>query len=180
MKNLAGDPECDAEIARELTRCGIEIIRGDRSNHEVAASVTGKLGAFTFRRAWYYWVVEGPMPLDVALKLWADPVGKCDIRSGGHCGCPSPEEYGADYFDVDGNQLWSDPDGKRARELIEQGLLPAGGLDRNRFVPDKRVGYAQAEVRSYHVDSELGLYILAQAIRGLGDVARPGLVGGET
>lgn len=170
MENLAGVKDCDRVIEHELARCGIEIVRGERSTHEVTASITGKLGAFTFRRAWYYWVVEGPMPLDVALKLYADPVGKSDIRSGGHCACPSPEEYGADYFDADGNQLWSDPDGKEAAAyagLVERGLLLASGLEGNRFVPNKRVGYAEAFVRSYHVDSELGLYLLAQAIREL-------------
>lgn len=170
MDNLAGYKDCDRVIRIELIRCGIEIVEGERSTHEVAASITGKLGAFTFRRAWYYWIVCGPMPLDVALKLWADPVGKRDIRCGGHCGCPSPEEYGADYFDAEGNQLWSDPDGKEALAyagFIERGVLDSKSLEGNRFVPDKRIGYARAEVRSYHVDSELGLYILAGAIRGL-------------
>jgi hypothetical protein len=170
MNNLKGDEGCDKCIERELTRCRIEVVRGERSTRDVPASITGKLGAFMFSRAWYYWVVEGPMPLDVAMKLWADPVGKTDIRSGGHCCCLSPEEYGTDYFDADGKRLCSDPDGKEAAkcvEFISRGILPADSCDDIRFVPDKRVGYARAEVRSYHVDSELGLYILAEAIRGL-------------
>lgn len=170
MENLAGNKDCDRAIRIELTRCGIDIVEGERSQHEVAASVTGRLGAFTFRRAWYYWVVEGPMPLDVALKLYANPVGKLDIRCGGHYGCPSPEEYGAHYFDAEGRELFSDPDGKEVATLVRfiaSGTLKADVFDGSRFVPDKRVGYTRAEVRSYHVDSELGLYILAQAIRGL-------------
>jgi len=150
-------------FAEALERCGIKVLSG--------TPIVGQLGAFTFRFHNYYWIVDGPMPLDVALKLYADPVGKTDIRSGGHCGCPSPEEYGADYFDADGKQLCSDPDGKEAASLagfIERGTLPPDAADDYRFVPDKRVGYARAEVRCYHVDSELGLYILANAIRGLG------------
>jgi hypothetical protein len=170
MKNLAGDENCDAHIERELTRCGIEVVRGARVAREVGASITGKLGAFTFERAWYYWVATGPMPIEAARVLYADPVGKTDIRCGGHCCCPSPDEYGADYFDADGNQLSSDPDGKEAASMasmIERGVLGADAMDGFRFVPDKRVGYARAEVRCYQVDSELGLYILANAIRSL-------------
>lgn len=170
MQNLAGNKDCDSVIESELTRCGIEIVRGERSTHEVAASITGKLGAFTFRRAWYYWVVEGPMPLDVALKIYENPVGRADIRTGGFAGNVSPLEYGTDYFDADGNWLVSDPDGKEATAFAyfqERGVISPETLSGTRCVPDKRVGYARAEVRSYHVDSELGLYILAEAIRGL-------------
>lgn len=73
MRNLAGDKDCDKFIRAELTRCGIEIVEGERSTGEVPSSLTGRLGTFTFRRAWYYWIVNGPMPLDVAKRLYADP-----------------------------------------------------------------------------------------------------------
>lgn len=154
--------ESSRKQARQLQRCGIAVLDG--------TPIVGQLGKFTFRFQNYYWVVDGPMPLEAALKLYADPIGKTDIRCGGHCGALPPEEYGADYFDSDGNELFSDPDGKELatmQGLIERGCLPAASMDGKRFVPDKRVGYARAEVRCYHVDSELGLYILANAIRGL-------------
>jgi hypothetical protein len=171
MKNLAGDPDCDREIERELTRCGIEIVRSaERSTREAAASISGKLGAFAFKRAWYYWVVEGPMPLELAIKLYEHPVGRDDIRTGGYAGNIDPREYGTYYFDADGNQLSSDPTGKEAEAamgFIERGTLEAKAFDGHRFVPDKRVGYTSAFVRLYHVDSELGLYVLAHAIRCL-------------
>ena len=171
MKNLAGDPNCDREIERELTRCGIEIVRdAERSTREVSASTSGKLCAFTFRRAWYYYVVEGPMPLELAIKLYNHPVGRDDIRTAGFSGNIDPREFGTDYFDAAGNQLSSDPTGKEAEAamgFVQRGTLRAEAFDGHRFVPDKRVGYASAFVRSYHVDSELGLYILAHAIRCL-------------
>ncbi len=157
---IALDPK---KQARELRRCGITVLDGQ--------PVVGQLGKFTFRFQNYYWVVDGPMPLEAALKLYADPVGKTDIRCGGHCGALPPEEYGADYFDAEGNLLCSDPEGKELATMngmIERGVLPVDAMDGNRFVPDKRVGYARAAVRMYHVDSELGLYILANAIRALG------------
>jgi hypothetical protein len=100
VKNLAGDKDCDREIRRELARARIEIVEGDRTANEVPYSVTGKIGPFTFGRAWYYWIVTGPVPLDVARELYADPVGRDDVRTGGHAGNYDPDaSYGIDYFD---------------------------------------------------------------------------------
>ncbi len=92
MQNLAGDENCDEFIARELSRSRINAVQGKRSCREVPASITGKLGPFTFTRAWYYWMVSGPTPLAVAKELYADPVGRADVRVEGHCGCPAPEK----------------------------------------------------------------------------------------
>jgi hypothetical protein len=152
----------DRRLIRELTRCGVQVLPG--------SPIVGTLRGFTFRFHNYYWVVDGRMPLDVAMRLYAHPVGKTDIRSGGHCGCLSPEKYGADYFDSEGNQLYSDPEGKEAKSmagLMQRGLLPADSAAHIRFVPDKRIGYTSAYVNCYHVDSELGLYVLTEAIRAL-------------
>ena len=121
MQNLAGNPNCDKYIECELNRCGIEIIKNEANlRNEVPATIEGKLGKFRFVRAWYYWMVDGPVPLDIAGKLYSDPVGKTDIRVMGHCGCPSPDEWAHDGF-----------------------------------------------IHSYHIDSELGLRIFADAIRGV-------------
>ena len=79
MKNLAGDVSCDHDILQELQTAGIqpvmnkELVRG-----EVPALITGFLKGqggndFTFCRAWYYWVVSGSVPLDVAEEMYADP-----------------------------------------------------------------------------------------------------------
>jgi hypothetical protein len=92
MQNLAGNKECDEVIAQELERARIDAVRGERRRNEVAASITGKLGPFTFVRAWYYWMVRGPVPLAIAKEIQADPVG-ADIRVAGMSGGDAPERW---------------------------------------------------------------------------------------
>jgi hypothetical protein len=172
MKNLAGDPNCDKEIRRELARARIEIVEGARSTHEVAASVTGKLGHITFTRAWYYWVAEGKVPFSVATELWNDPVGRTDVRVGGHCGCPSPAEYGTTYYDADGKVLYEDKTGeeeRRTQHFVDKGIITPEDQAKYRFVQDKRAAANVAFVSLYHIDSEVGLRLFADAIRALND-----------
>lgn len=99
MKNLAGDIKCDSQIAVELQKAGIEIVRHDQPLHqEVPAMLTGQLMSggtvlFAFTRAWYYWVVKGFVPLRIAIRLYYnDPIGRTDIRVDGNCSCPPPTE----------------------------------------------------------------------------------------
>lgn len=169
MINLAGNKDCDVAIEWELTRCKIEVVRGERSDRrEVPASITGKLGPFTFWRAWYYWVVNGPMPLEAARELYADPVGKTDVRVAGNCGCPAPEPPWVEYYDADGHFLVQDPEGKQAAEWdqIAPRLFP--DAPRPNFVPDAPAVAAKAFVDTYHVDTEIGLRLLADTIRKYG------------
>ena len=167
MKNLAGDPDCDDEIRSELARARIPIVGYVAPRSEVPSTLQGKLGPITFTRAWVYWVTEGPVPLELARELFADPVGREDVRSGGHCGCPSPDAYGATYYDADGVELLSDPDGKDQRTI--EALIEKGSLKREdflgRFVRDKRTAAAYATVNCYHIDTEVGLRLFADTIR---------------
>lgn len=57
FRNLAGHQGCDEHIEHELRRAGIPLVHGKRQQGEVPATITGKLGSFTFERAWYYWMV---------------------------------------------------------------------------------------------------------------------------
>lgn len=125
MRNLAGCKDADTVIAEELRRCRIEPrpLDDDERHGEVPATIGGRLGALTFRRAWYYWMVHGDVPLAIAERLYADPIGRADIRVAGHCGCPPPSEWAV-------------------------------------------AGY----VSTYHIDSEAGLRIFADAVR---DAATP-------
>jgi len=94
MRNLAGDERADSSIHDELEAAGIPCAPIDSTfRGEVPATVEGRLGAFTFHRLWYYWSVRGPMPLDAARRLYADPVGSTTVRVAGHCGCPPPDEW---------------------------------------------------------------------------------------
>ncbi len=171
MQNLAGDPRCDETIRHELTRCGITVVEGQRSRGEVAASVTGRLGAFTFRRAWYYYVAEGPMPLTEARKLYDDPVGRTDVRVSGHCRCPAPGDPG-------GWVTWRLPDGRTVVPVKDMKELQAAYAQGKFWVRQdpitEFVGSDDPEslgaigtVDLYHVDSEIGLFKLAEVIRAL-------------
>jgi hypothetical protein len=115
-------------------------------------------------------VVKGEMPLDTAKALYEHPIGRTDIRVDGHCGCPPPEHPWLEYRDADGFKIIHDPEGKQERqfgELIREGHLPPDVTANYRFAPDAAAVAARVFVDCYHVDSELGLYLLAEAIRGL-------------
>lgn len=174
MKNLAGDPHCDEEIRRELKRARIELVEGERSKHEVAASVTGKLGEFVFKRAWYYWVVQGPVPLEVARELYADPVGNTDVRVAGHCGCPPPEHPWVEYYDAQGLLVALDVGGKEReqfRVMIAGGHLTEADRALYHFVDseaERDSVSVRSVVESYHIDSEVGLRLFADTLRKAG------------
>lgn len=106
MKNLAGVTECDKDIREELYLAGIEVIPMDGKG-EVPFSIAGRIGNWKLTRAWTYWIVtveieSDGLLLENAMKLhnkpnpvYNDRILGTSIRSGGHCGCPSPDEYGA-------------------------------------------------------------------------------------
>lgn len=166
MKNLAGNKNCDMYIKQELIRCGIIIVSDQLRNGEVPSSIRGKLGSFTFVRAWCYWVVYGDVPLNVAQELHRDPVGQIDVRANGHCGCPSPEKC----------VVWRGKDGKKALlmreydEIVKNLALVADHtiirdiLSRYRFV-ENPAAEATAVITSYHIDSETGLRLFADTLK---------------
>jgi len=154
MQNLAGHVRSTEIITHELTRCGIEIVESDKPLGEPKSMVKGKLGNFDFQRAWYYWMVKGLVPMNVANELYANRIGRTDIRSGGHCGCPSPSEYGAERFNP------------------KTGIRMTGTREAKEY-PDavKSLGWevndegGEMFVTSYHIDSELGLYLFVEALK---------------
>lgn len=115
MINLAGRADCDRFINSELIRAMIPIIVVERVHSEVPYSFKGSLGAYSFSRAWYYWVVEGKVPMDVAWKIYNDPLGRADVRAYGHCMCVAPDwghdKDGVDLYHIDslaGLRLFAD------------------------------------------------------------------------
>ncbi|KKM02273.1 hypothetical protein LCGC14_1786030, partial [marine sediment metagenome] len=107
MRNLAGVEDCDVTIREELEKAGIDIYSiGEPGRSEVPYTLYGGLGgklldeegqafmdrhgvavdtikkfvSFTFERAWYYWVVSGYVPLNIAVEMYENPNGKKDIR----------------------------------------------------------------------------------------------------
>ena len=120
MKNMAGVEECDDYIREELETAGIDIYNTrEPVDREVAYTLYGGIGgksldeegqgymerhgimvktmkdyvSFTFERAWYYWMVRGYVPLDIAVEMYENPKGKKDIRVAGHCACPHPVDW---------------------------------------------------------------------------------------
>lgn len=94
--NLAGAPDLEADwvCASELSAAGITAQRFEflrKSAGEVHTAVLGELPHWGFRRAWYYWVAEGPgIP-----PAYADTLHVAHgtaVRVNGHCGSPSPRE----------------------------------------------------------------------------------------
>jgi hypothetical protein len=61
MQNLAGHPNATALCAVELQAANIRIVALDEPYGEPRSLVAGQVGAFTFRRAWVYWIVNGTM-----------------------------------------------------------------------------------------------------------------------
>jgi hypothetical protein len=153
MQNLAGDYGCDAVIREELTLAGIEVLElGARLRAEVPTSITGRLGGFTFTRAWYYWIVTGPVPLDVAEEMYDHPYGRKDVRVAGHCGCPPPEE-------------WARPDGDALTAYAES--LGLAKLTWGQVLAARDSGDLVCDwyVDTYHIDTQLGLNLFAEKLR---------------
>lgn len=95
--NLAGKTlGVDARCTWELALAKIEVHslpESTRETHpEMRTIIIGGLGDWTFRRAWSYWIAEGPgIPPEIATELH-EAHGK-EVRVDGHCGCPSPLEW---------------------------------------------------------------------------------------
>ena len=168
MKNLAGHPDADVHCIAELSLADVPHVLGDAAlKNEVSTRVTGKLGPLTFERGWRYWMVRGPVPLDIAKALYDDPVCARDVRVAGHCGCPPPEEW-CEYLDGNGKVIELDPTGEREAEVdawFARHPQHANMRGDTRFVRELPSD-AKAFVMSYHVDSQEGLNLLATAMRG--------------
>lgn len=177
MQNLAGIATCDEVIRRELERARVPVETCERVRGEVAYSVLGRLGDFTFRRAWYYYIVDGPVPIEVAREIYADPVGRDDVRAGGDCGCISPDDYASEWYDERGVRLLDMEERKKLEDYVanEVGKLKEIAeemLRTHRFV-ESPVAVGRGVIRTYHVDSEVGLRLLADKLRGLMKEVKP-------
>lgn len=143
-------------------------------------SYDARLGPFTFSRGHsYYWIAEGPMPLLVAREIYKDPLGKKDVRAGGHWGRLPPDEN-VIWLTQDGKQVHpcKQPDGQWTKavweRLIEKGLLTSEYYDNATF-SDSPSAIAAGYVATYHIDSMLGLKLYVDTIRehGLDKLPEP-------
>lgn len=107
FKNVASSEKADdLALAAELQAAGIpfeKLPESLRKGGEVKTIVLGALHGWTFTRAWYYWIAEGPgIPHEEATDLWNLNLG---VRVDGHCANPSPLEWfkglAVGYYHVD-------------------------------------------------------------------------------
>lgn len=171
--NLAG---ADAEKATGVVKLELaraRIVRCDGlPGSEVAVTFGGSVGHFRLHRAWRYWVVTGFVPMEMARDLYDDPAGATDVRVCGHCGCPDPAEM-AVWLTEDGRRVLPTSERDECRRIVNvNGVLG----DSARHVLESSVfsdepnhwPKAQDYVDGYHIDTELGLRLFADAAADFG------------
>ena len=165
MINLAGNKDCDRIIKDELERACIPIsFEFAPLNSEVHYSKVGYLanGKIKFTRAWTYWVVEGKIPAEIAWKIYNHPEGKKTVRIGGHCGCPSPAEYGLTWFDSKTGQIIvSQEEYAKIQNICQKYEEKVV----NNYTPD--IGQPKTQYATlYHIDEQAGLLLFSMLING--------------
>lgn len=173
MENLAGRYDCDYHIFKELNLAGIPaFLRPKRSTGEVESKVIGRLSYITLQREWYYYVAEGQVPLDIARKMYLNPLGKKDVRADSDCGRLPLDKF-AQYYDLEGIRLL----GLRKLKHLEKTERLFGSNEavmqacrdvrlESRFVPNPKKEASSSFVDSYHIDSQAGLCLFAAMLKG--------------
>jgi hypothetical protein len=118
--NLACRDQGEAMVNAVTSTCRAELEAAGIPTHtfgtllgksEVPSKCIGTLSGWSFKRAWYYWVAEGPgLPPEAAERLHGTH-GR-QVRVEGHCGYPSPLEW-AHGFAI-GSYHVDTPDGLKA------------------------------------------------------------------
>ena len=180
MKNLAGNSDADKFIKEELYLAGIDPISVPKTTSEVPYTIIGKVGKWTFERAWYYWVAtveerEVGLPLNIAMKLHNTPHPTDDkmklgdiVRSGGHCGCPSPDEYGADPIyneDLD-EQLMKLGYEKTYSDLVGKEYIHITVGEVSKLCNEGKLK-VERYVECYHIDDQIGLNEFVKVLKSL-------------
>jgi hypothetical protein len=165
MENLAGNRECDRAIRKELEHARIPIVEVSQNTGEVPYSLVGELGPFKFRRAWYYWVVEGRMPLAAAQELYADPAGRDTVRVCGDCTCPAPVDHHITWRNEAGKELLDFKNRDEFAKLAENHRSLLAKVENDYVFVEDPAAAGVGFIETYHVDSVLGLRLVADAIR---------------
>ena len=116
------------------------------------------------------------MPLDIARKLYADPIGVTDIRVGGDCGCPAPEGHCITWINsVTLKQVHRrfDDKGENQEEAWaiackKYDFLAGEGAKHEWAEDPSAVPGVQGFIMDYHVDTGEGLRLLADQFQPQG------------
>lgn len=170
MINLAGSAICDPHIRDELLKARLVPEPGEGATHEVTSTLQARLGPLTFRRAWTYWVVQGPVPMAAAVELYADPIGLVDVRAGGDCACRPPSTW-ATHYAADGREIVLMSNRAELEKFAAKKNLPdlaekcRESLATLHFADDPAADAARSEVNCYHIDSLAGLRLFVDVCR---------------
>ncbi len=124
--------------------------------------VVATLKNWTFKNSHNYYVMaDGVIPLVLAEELHQHRVAKSDIRCAGHCGCPEPATQAH----------WLTPAGQHIQPIAEEAKFKSLFSDHKDFNWDATVfsddpaSLGEQYIYSYHIDSELGLYLFVEFIK---------------
>lgn len=169
MRNLADVANADVYIRKELGEACIEIVPlgAKVPLSEVNATFVGRLkmadgSVIDFKREAVYWVARTKIPMKVALKLYANLIGRNAVRVDGNCTCPAPDERHA--F---GTYKW-------AYHPNDKLLFPYTWYRKSKFLQGVHDLYRWAlsvwpwahwYIDRYHIDSQEGLNFFVQTLQ---------------
>lgn len=177
MINLAGNKVADSYIKEELYLANIPAVQIEPENGEVPYTIIGKIGNWTFKRGWSYWITwceneELGLVLKDALELHNkknpinnDILGNV-IRCGGHAGCPSPDEYGAQPiydYKLD-KKLESLGYKKQYDAFLDKEYIPISVGEISELCNKGKL-IIERYVVSYHIDTQIGLTEFAKFLK---------------
>lgn len=152
-------------IERELVRARIPkettTVRGIGN-----ATIIGKLSGLVFKRGTHYWVVEGAVPMTLALKLQDDPVGDEDIRVAGRAGGPRPDAW----LSI---TEWAELSEAAYSEMFNSLEGPTGHVERIAFEKADELLKASVAAKDWdklvvwncHIHTEVGLRLFADTLK---------------
>lgn len=166
MINLVGDPNAGQIVIKELIDAKINVIVCEKClKHEVSVPFAGQYRSFSFVRAWYYWVVTGKVPLEVAKVLYNESgIGKEDIRVVGHCGCPPPEKW-VTWFDDEGRELVGIKSMRESESFRKRHNLPTLMVGYHAVPKKDFPKYGKPYITLYHIDSQSGLNLFVETLK---------------
>lgn len=176
MKNLAGNKEADQNILQELYLAGINAVNSDQTKNEVSTNYVGKLGDWTFIRAWYYWIAtteDGKglyEPEAIKLHNTMNPLSNdilgLEIRADGYAGGINPAKVSAPNITPElESQLLKLGYEKKILGGVNFEYLDISYGEIKKLAKEKKITPPDMFVNCYHIDTIVGLKEFANFIK---------------